>query len=155
MFTSKDDDFKKVDQALLQYDGGESFPKMAKLDGSLPLICLLLNFFFCPVGTLIASWKDQDGCNKNLLHLGLGTLVFPFAYMIVLNLLATVLGSAAALVGMIFQILYLVTWCYNLFIAYKIMQHNKKWGLKWNSQPAFIGLLSLVFFKATKLKTDD
>ena len=128
MFTARDDDFKKVEETLLdeQYDGGESFPKMAKLDGSLPLICLLLNFFLCPVGTLIAAWKDTDGCNKNLLHLGLGTLLFPFLWTIVANVLAATLGAAAVTIVQVLQIIYIALWCYNLFIAFKIFQHNKK-----------------------------
>ena len=129
MFTAKDDDFKKVEETLLddnQYDGGESFPKMAKLEGSLPIICLILNFFLCPVGTLIAAWKDADGCNKNLLHLGLGTLVFPFLYVVVVQVLAAALGAIAATIGMVLYFVYIALWCYNLFIAYKILQHNKK-----------------------------
>lgn len=123
MFNSKDDDY----QPLIEYEGGADgefegkWLKVSDQEGSMPLICLVLNICCCPIGTLIAAATDKKGMNKQLLIYALATIVIIVCYNFVV-LSSSMYGT----VMMIFQILGLVNWCLHLFLMWNNFKYNQK-----------------------------
>ena len=131
MFQVQDDDFKKVDQGLLE--GGDDankaefetkVSKVADMSPTMAIVILVLNFCFCPLGTLVASCIDKKGCNKPLAVIGVVSIAIVWGVNFLVRAVAT--ASNLATMMNIFYVTQLVFWCYHLFIAFKNYQYNAK-----------------------------
>ena len=127
MFQVRDDDFKNADEALLEYDGGKDefeskFVKVADMTSTMAIIVLVLCFCTGPIGLLIASAIDKNGCNKPLAMLGGIVFAIAFGTSLVIGMIAPGNATAAQIGGLV----NLILWCYTLFVGFKNYQYNAK-----------------------------
>ena len=76
----------------------------------MAVLCLVLNIFACPWGTIVAAIIDERGCNKDLTRIILMTFIGLPAMFILMAILAAGAGTANETAGAVVGIITALTW---------------------------------------------